>query len=185
MPRLLSLLFIFSLLAACQSNKVSVDYDTDAHFNDYHYYQWLEEKSGSSKEVDPLMAARVKEALQQQLPTTGLVKASEQHPADLLVRYFVASSTKSKSSNSSGSVGMGSAGGNTAMGLSMSFPMGDSPTREVQIIIDFLDASEQKVKWRGSRKLKLSDQPPEELAAMVQQAVAEIIAMYPPGKTKK
>lgn len=190
MNRLLLTLLLLPLLTACQTNKVSVDYDTDADFSSFHHYQWLEEKSGSSKDFDPLMAERVKEALEQQLPKTGMSLAKDGQAADILVRYFMASSTTSNSSESRGSVGIGGASGgggsSTAMGMSMSIPLGGSSTkREALIIVDFIDANDQKLKWRGSRKQKFGDEPPEKLTAMVQQVVAEIIAQYPPGKKTK
>jgi uncharacterized protein DUF4136 len=190
MKRLLLAMLLLPLLIACQTNKVSVDFDTEADFKSFQYYQWLPEKSGSSKDFDPLMAERVRDALGEQLPNTGMKPASENHAADILVRYFMAASTKSQSSESRGSVGIGGASGgggsSTAMGMSLSIPMGgNSVKREAQIIVDFIDANDQKLKWRGSRNLKFSDEAPEKLTAMVQEVVAEIIAHYPPGKKPK
>jgi hypothetical protein len=72
------------------------------------------------------------------------------------------------------------------MGLSMSMPLGgDSVTQQTQILVDFIDAGDEKLKWRGSRILSFNDEPPEQLTAMVQQVVADILAKYPPGKKAK
>jgi len=172
-------------ITGCQSNKVNVDYDTEADFASYRYYQFLTESSGSSKDFDPLMANRVKDALIELMPNTGMQAAGTEHSPDIRVRYFMASSTTSKSSNTRGSVGVGggSGGGSTMMGMSMSIPLGGgSASTQAQIIVDFIGAKDEKLKWRGSQNLKFSDEPPQELNAMVKQVVADIIAMYPPGK---
>lgn len=189
MPNRLFAVLIFTLitLTGCQTNPVTVDYDTQTNFSDFNYYQWQTENSGSSPDFDPLMADRIKKALQDQLPGAGLQPVSGDQKADMLVRYFLARSTKSQSSNSRGSVGVGGAsgGGGSMMGLSLSMPLGGgSVSYEAQIIIDFIGAADNKLKWRGSRNLKFGDQPPAELSAMVQQVVADILAKYPPGNEK-
>lgn len=187
MPHLLiALLLPLLILAGCQSSKVTVDYDSQTNFNNYRFYQWLPEKSGSSKDFDPLMSERIKEALEQQLPNTGMKLAQGGQATDVLVRYYMATNTKSSSSKGSVGVGGASGGGSSMMGVSLSMPLGgDSVTRETQIMIDFIDAGDEKLKWRGTRTLKFSDEPPEQLTKMVQEVVAEILAKYPPGKKTK
>ena len=99
MPNRLFAVLIFTLitLTGCQTNPVTVDYDTQANFNDFHFYQWQAENSGTSPDFDPLMADRIKKALQDQLPGAGLQPVSGDQKADMLVRYFLARSTKSQS----------------------------------------------------------------------------------------
>lgn len=184
MPHLLiALLLPLVILAGCQSSKVTVDYDSETNFSNYRFYQWLPEKSGSSEDFDPLMSERIKDALQQQLPNTGMKLAQGDQAADVKVRYFMARSTKSSGSKSSIGVGGASGGGGSMMGMSMSMPLGGSSvTQQAQIMVDFIDAKDEKLKWRGSRTLKFGDEPPEQLNQMVQEVIAEILAKYPPGK---
>ena len=183
---LIALLLPLLILAGCQSSKVTVDYDSQTNFNSYRFYQWLPDKSGTSDDIDPLMSERIKDALEQQLPNTGMKPAQGEQAADVLVRYFMARSTKSSGSKGSVGVGGASGGGGSVMGLSMSMPLGgDSVTQQAQVMVDFIDAKDEKLKWRGSRTFKFSDEPPEQLTAMVQEVIAEILAKYPPGKKAK
>ena len=170
------------LLSACQSSSVIVDYDTETDFSHFRYYDWLTEDSSAEKDFDPLIAQRSKNAITTELRNAGFVPASETHAADLLVRYYVATHTSSQQSKSSGSIGMGSAGGNKAMGLSLSFPLGGSSTmKEAKIIIDFINPSDKKLKWRGADLFKISEESPEEITAVIDEVVAEIFSFYPPG----
>ena len=174
------------LLAACQSSNVLVDYDTEMNFSNFQYYNWLADRSGVADDIDPLLADRVKDALTQELFNAGFNVANQQHQADVLVRYYVATEIQNQEPRSGGSVGFGSSGSSSAMGLSLSFPLGDDGiVKETKIIIDLLSASDDKLKWRGSKTIKFSDQDPAEITSLITAAVAEIFSFYPPGAELK
>ncbi len=181
LPAILSLL----LLSACAGNKPTVDYDTDTDFSQFHYYQLLTERSGAGEDIDPLLAERVKEAVLAQLANSPLKPANKQHPADVLVRYYVASSAKSQTSNSRGSVGLGGGGGGSFMGVSLSVPLGgDKVIKEVQVIVDMLSPDDQQFKWRGSMNFKIDNESPEQINHLVNAVVADIFQNYPPKAGK-
>ena len=170
------------LLSACQSSNVIIDYDTEADFGHYRYYDWLTEGSGAEQDFDPLISQRSKNAIEAELKNAGFSPASEIHKADVLVRYYVATDTRSQKSNSSGSIGFGSGGGGTAMGLSLSFPLGgNTVVKDAQLIVDLISPDNQKLKWRGTNQLKISDESPEEITVLIDAVVAEIFSFYPPG----
>ena len=175
------------ILSGCQSNKVIVDYDTSTDFSQLSYYSWMTGSEENIKgDVDPLLADRTKEALTKELFRAKLDLAEGQNNADVLVRFSVRSETYNQESNTSSSVGFGRAGGSSAMGISLRIPLGgDTIVKETQIIIDLLGVDDKKLKWRGSKTLKISDQSPAEITEMINAAVSEIFEFYPPGSETK
>ena len=170
------------LLTACQSSSVTIDYDTEANFAEFQYYDWLEERSGAEEEFDPLIAERTKTAVAAELDNAAFKPASAANKANVLVRYYIATHTRNEESKSSGSIGFGSGSRGSAVGIGLSFPLGGSTTvKEAQIIVDLLSSEDQKLKWRGSNRLKISDESPEQITALINAAVAEIFSFYPPG----
>lgn len=166
-------------LAACQSTKVTTDFDPAADFSNYRQYSWLDERSGVSQEFNPLLAKRVKDAVASALDAKGF-SATSANP-DFKVRYFVNSSAQVREPNARGSVGLGSFGRNVGMGVSLGFPLGGTTvTQQAQIVIDFIDPQSDALAWRGSRDIALRGEEPEAITEQVRAAVNEIIAQFPP-----
>lgn len=179
--RLFILLICFALAACQTTSNVMVDYDTETDFSNFQTYDWLEADSGAEEGFDPLITRRVQQALKTELLSAGFNEASDQNKADILVRYKVATHTRQQEPQSGGSVSFGGgSGGNTAMGLSLSFPIGgDKAVKEANLVIDLVDVEDQKLKWRGSKIIKISKESPAEITAVVDAAVAEIFGFYP------
>lgn len=176
--------FISGLLAltACQSSNVIVDYDTDASFAGYRYYQ-LQPQSADSEDFDPLMDERAQAALGKTLPKAGLIVETADHAADVIIRYSVKAHTQEKKPKSGASVGMtGGSSGNSAVGLSLSFPLGGNKVvKQLQLITDVVSPSDQALKWRASKIVTLSDEAPNEITAIIDAAFQEMLSFYPPG----
>lgn len=167
------------LLAACASGP-TIDYDPATDFTTYRHYQWLDERSGVSDQFDPLLAKRVKAAVDEQLKAR-FSAAADRASADFLVRYYVSSTAKVADSNARGSVGMGSFGGNVGMGVSIGFPLGGTHVeRQAQILVDFLDARSEELTWRGSETVTLRGDDPAELTQQVQAVIEAILVQFPP-----
>jgi hypothetical protein len=182
MRKLLAIACLF--ITACQTSHVAVDYDTATNFSNVQFYEWLDATSGTEEGFEPLIAERTKAAVANALGKTALLPASDHNKADILVRYYVASYTQSQPSQSSGSLGFGGGSHGSAMGISLSFPLGgDRITKEAQIIVDLISTKDNKLKWRGSNRLQISDETPAQITALIEAAVAEIFSFYPPGKT--
>lgn len=183
----LLLLLTLVLMAGCQTSNVSVDYDTQASFDNYRYYSWKEPVSSDQKppsaNADPLTDQRVKKAVLAQLQANGMQPASQENPADVLVRFAVINVLRTETPNSSGSVGLGRSGGSTGVGISLRFPLGkDSVKRDVTILIDLLDAGDETLKWRGSKTLVFGDSDDAaKINTSIEAAVAEIFNFYPPA----
>lgn len=178
--------FLLTAIVGCQSNKAIIDYDTDIDFSNYHYYQLLEELSGATEEVNPLLVERTKTALQAHLIKASFAPATATQAADILVRYYISSQTQSKESNARSSIGLGGGSGGAAMGVSLSFPLGGNKVvKDTQIIVDLVDPEDKKVKWRGTKNFKLSDESPEQVTKIVNATIAEILSFYPPDTSSK
>lgn len=181
---LLAPLLLVAGLSSCQSTNVVIDYDTSADFSHMQNYAWFTETSGSEQGFDPLIAERARKAVAVQLQQLPLPLAASGVQADVLVRYYVGTYTRSQGSKSSGSIGFGSAGGSTALGLALSFPLGgDKIVKEAQIVVDFVNPSDKKLMWRGTNRIKIGDDSPEQITDKINQAVTEIFSHYPPDKS--
>ncbi|MBL4827238.1 MAG: DUF4136 domain-containing protein [Spongiibacteraceae bacterium] len=194
--RLLFLLMPLALIVGCQSTDVSIDYDTQASFAKYQYYELQiaptkiepenQTEAQAEKELgpktNPLVVARVKKAVSTQLRLNGFMPASAKDPADVLIHYSVTSEVRTQASGSGASIGVGSSGRSTGVGLSFSFPLGkDTIKKDTTVLVDLLDVKDNRLKWRGSKTLVFSDETPEEISASIEEAVAEIFSFYPPG----
>jgi hypothetical protein len=180
MKRRIATAMLTLLLAACASGP-TIDFDPATDFSRYQRYQWLDERSGVSDQFDPLLAKRVRNAVDEQLKARFFKAADTAAEADFLVRYYISSSAKVADSKARGSVGMGSFGGNVGMGVSIGFPIGGTRVeRQAQVLVDFLDARTQELTWRGSEIVTLRGDDPAELTAQVQAVIAAILDKFPP-----
>jgi hypothetical protein len=175
--RFLILLFL-SLLAGCSSNLPTIDYDTQTNFSKYQYYTLT---NNTEKNKHSLMAQRIQKSLKHALTSAPITSASAQHPADFIITFNQLVQEKEKTNQSRSSIGVGgSSGGNVGMGLSLSFPFGESHQQTLSVVINFSDAKTNKLIWRGSKEIKLPKEDAEETTQLVDEVIAEIISAYPP-----
>lgn len=181
--RLIAVVGITGLLltAGCQSQDVVTDYDTGADFSTLQRFGWLPEQPDNiDKQFQPLLAGRVKTALEQSLPAQ-FNPSDAGHPPDFLVRYFVRPVKKLVDDRPQAGIGIGSFGGNVGGGISLNFPLGGNKfDQKAEIIIDFLAPSDKRLLWRGSQEVALSSSEPEANTQQVQKAVSEILRKFPP-----
>lgn len=178
----LSLAFAL-LLTGCQGSGVTTDYNPAADFAHYQRYHWVEETSGGDKAIGPFIPERVRAALQRQLDQGLYRPAPAEAKPDFLVRYYVSEAAQTRDSRARGGVGLGSSTGNVGMGVSLGFPIGGTTvTREVQVIIDVLDAESGRLAWRGMKRFELGKDSPEEITEKVEKVVKDIWSEYPPKR---
>ncbi|MEH6557514.1 MAG: DUF4136 domain-containing protein [Oceanicoccus sp.] len=159
-----------------------VDYDTDTDFSKFEHYSWHSDSQTDSGSVDSLMLQRTKDAVEKALFTSFLNPATEKNSADVLIRLNVSSATHNQESKSRASVGFGGGSGNSVLGLGLSLPIGgDTIVKETLIVIDMLGISDNKLKWRGSKTIKIGDESPQEITLLMNDAVMEIFSQYPPN----
>lgn len=160
-----------------------VDYDTDTDFSKFHYYDWHGgSETDSQLSIDPLMLQRTKGAVEKALLASFLNPVIEGKPADILIRLNVSSHAYNQESSSRASIGFGSGGRRSAMGIGLSLPLGgDTIVKETHIVIDMMGVADNKLKWRGSKTVTTSDESPQEITQLMSNAVAEIFSRYPPN----
>jgi hypothetical protein len=176
-----ALITLMALLVGCKSpSPVATDYDTDADFGSYRRYDWMEERSGTDKAFNPLLAERIRNAISGRLASRQFDAAGNVQP-DFLVRYYLKTDDKVEESRARGGVSMGSFGGNVGMGVSMSFPLGGTVVEQrALLLIDFIDGRTQKMTWRGSRSFVIRGEDPVEVDKQIRAVVDEILAVFPP-----
>lgn len=170
------------LLAGCQQTRpVSTDYDTATDFGTFHKYAWLDSTSGADPAFNPLLAQRVKDALDDGLKARQFEPATNPAQVDFRVRYYIKTDEKTAEPKARGGVSMGSFGGNVGMDISLNFPLGKPAIEQrAEILVDFMKASDQKLAWRGSRLVVLKGEDPNDLSAQIRVIVDQILSEFPP-----
>lgn len=182
MWKLAPLVLIALLTAACQSGSpVATDYDTATDFGAFHRYAWLDERSGADKDFDPLLGQRVRDAVSDGLGARQFTAADSPAHADFLVRYYIKADDRTEQPKATGGIGIGGYGGNVGVGVGLNFPIGGSVTEQrAQILIDFINAKDRKLAWRGSRTITLRGDDPNAVTGQIRSAVDAILGQFPP-----
>lgn len=181
--RRFGLFFLLSLmLISCQSSKVAIDYDTQTDFSQLQTYVWQTSNDNTDSSADtpqdPLLTERARQAISKAMP---LQKSTSEETADVLLRFQLNSVTQTEEPKTRGGIGLGSAGGSTGVGISLSLPLGkEKVVKRVQLVIDFLNPDNQRLLWRGTNQINIGEDSPEEISQKINAAVSEILARYPP-----
>ena len=174
---------VILLLSSCAGGP-SIDYDVAADFSAYKTYAWSEktdEATSKSQADSPLVHKRVRADIDENLQAKGL-RSVDAAQADLLVTYHLSVAVTGHTS-SSVSIGVGSFGPHSSVGLSVGAPVGGRAIKEGTLVIDLIDAKTKALVWQGSTSRKVSRSPtPEKTNAKIDEAVGEILAKYPPKK---
>lgn len=185
MIRSLLMLPLLLLLAACQSTQVQRDFDPQRDFSAYRTWDWqepaLQYRPDDPRIKSDLTEQRISSAVSEQLDQRGLRRAQANDPADVLIQaWFIVDERSQQYTSASmgawGSPWHGFWGG----------PMyTDTRTIHYQVgtlQIDFYDADDGKLIWRGSAEQVLRDNPgsPQERDGMFRETVAKVLSQYPP-----
>lgn len=192
--RIIAWVFAGLALAACAGSPVTTDYDTAVDFTTYRHYAWLEgkaDKAGDSRGTNPLVDARIKEAIDRVLQARGYRLAANAQTPDFLVGFHISMRTRLDSSSLNTYYGFGmSSGGRRggSVGISVGGPV-STRSREYQegtLLIDIADSTTHKLSWRGSTSRRLSEKSdPERSQALINKVVEEILSRFPPGAPRK
>ncbi|MDB6061307.1 MAG: hypothetical protein JWM78_1410 [Verrucomicrobiaceae bacterium] len=175
----------FALALVCASvtaraDSVEIDYDTNADFSRFNYYQWQDQSDNLDGVFATLSDTQVRDALTPSIEGLALL-ATPEHSADFLVRYFVREQKKVVDDRPRIGIGIGSMGNNVGGGFSFSLPLGgDNLDKQAHVIVDLLDPKTQKLLWRGSLLTGISSSSPEINQRQIQKAGVEILKKFPP-----
>ncbi len=171
MKRLIPALMLISLavVAGCSGISVSTDYDTSVDFSEYNTFSWMEPPKSGGYDLDALMSARIKDAVDNQLVEKGLKKASSD--PDLLVVYHTGKQSQIQI-DSWGYGYWGRGGGVDAYSY-----------EEGTLVVDLVNAATRMLVWRGTAESALLESPSaQERTENINKAVVKIFASYPPSK---
>jgi hypothetical protein len=162
-------------VAGCSTMSVSTDYDLTASFTSYTTFDFI-----PAPEVrNPLIRARVEDAITKQLEAKGLKKSSDS--PDLLVSAHGRLSSETQFDTRSFGYGWGRWGGYWGgMG------MGSSTTTARQVpvgtlIIDLVDAASKKLVWQAVASDTIDqNSSAQERDYRINEAVTKIFKGYPP-----
>ena len=180
--RLISLLFVYLFLSAC-SSMANVDYDKNVNFKSFSTYR-IQTKpvrvDDDTRVTTPFMQERIVNAIDVELTNKGLNKINEN--ANLKVKYYIDVKKDIETEDSSVSIGFGTSGHHSSIGMGFIFPVGEAYSIDkLFLTIDIISAKTDKLVWRGSLGYRLDGgATPETYTRMANELVAEILKEYPP-----
>ncbi|MFV0453515.1 MAG: DUF4136 domain-containing protein [Pseudomonas sp.] len=174
------------LLAACQSPQIQNDFDPQRDFSKYNSWAWQEPavqfSPNDPRNQSDLTEQRVRAAVSTQLDQYGLRPAQGSQTPDLKVQVWLIVDERTQQSSST-SFG---AWGNPWYGYWGGPVYTDTRTvhyRVGTLQLDFYDANDGKLVWRGSAEQVLhekSSSTPQERALKFRETVTKVLSQYPP-----
>lgn len=175
------LLLTVVMLASCGSGiKISTDYDKNVSFTKYKTYsifQFTDKGPGISE----LNRDRIINAIKKELEAKGMTENNT--TPDLLVNATAVTKDKKQVTGTTNYYGYGGYyrpyywgpgfGGTTTYNV--------YEYRDGSLIIDLVDASTKKLVWQGTGNKEI-DKPLKNPETVIPEAVAKILATFPPGK---
>ena len=180
--RLISLLFVYLFLSAC-SSMANVDYDKKVNFKSFSTYR-IQTKpvrvDDDTRVTTPFMQERIVNAIDVELTNKGLNKINNN--ANLKVMYYIDVKKDIETEDSSVSIGFGTSGYHSSIGMGFIFPVGEAYSIDkLFLTIDIISTKTNKLVWRGSLGYRLDGgATPETYTRMANELVAEILKEYPP-----
>jgi len=173
-------------LGACSSIKTSLDFDPAVDFGQYKTYAWVAKQEDSAGyHLDGLMDQRVRDAVNAELQARGFILVATEQ-ADLLVNYLTKVDKKINVDTFNTSFGY-----NPYWGRPWGFGSNvqtQTVVREYEVgtlIVDLVDHKSDRLVWRGSLADTIKDKnTPQEREALIREAVAKIMANYPPKRAQ-
>jgi len=169
MKKLLSILFLASILTSCSSIDVAVDYDTQANFDNYNTYAFF--KPGIDQaEISDLDKKRILRAIDNELSNKGMVKSEN---PDVLISIMTETKERVNIYQNNFGWGFGWGWGWGGQGLT------SSTTIEGTLFVDIIDAKKKELVWQGLGTGVLT-QRMQKKQEKINEIVAEILSKYPP-----
>jgi hypothetical protein len=197
----ITLLCITALaLSGCSSINVQTDWDRGADFSQLRTWSFApepqKETGVAAIDVDTLFTNRVRAAVSRVLPANGYTEvdgASEGVTPDFHVTFFPVVEDKTSVSTINDHYGHGYAGPHYGYHGGWGYGPGGFGTQTVvdqyqegTLVIDIMKSGRGELIWRGSGTARLKGSTsPEKQTALVNKAVEQIFAGFPPGGGKK
>jgi hypothetical protein len=178
------------LLLGCTTGaQVRVDYDPNTDFQALRSYAWapMTSQEQQEKSRNTLTHERIRSAVDATLTGRGYTKVSEAQ-ASFLVTHTVTVENRALVRESRVTVGYGRYGTRGGVGVGYGMPVETTidQYKVGTLIIDIIDARNQRLVWRGSGERTLDEDPtPEKRVETINATVSEILERFPPVKKSK
>ena len=166
---------------ACAGVRARSDFDPNAAFDTYHSYVWAGEEPGrlagaaETGDVDPLLARRIRESIEQHLAARGYRKVDDPADADFAIAFSVGTQEKIRIRSDPALGGhWGYGGWYAGSGVSA------SSYTEGTLSIDVFDGRSHLAVWHGWASRRIP--PSADRAALVDEVVGAILASFPPPR---
>ncbi|MGI3005143.1 DUF4136 domain-containing protein [Shewanella algae] len=169
-----TLLLLLPLLLTACAQQPKQDYDPEYNFAKLQKFTPLPISSSD----DPLSAERINQAIVDTLKNKQFIEVTES--ADFKVSFAFRTTDKPKDSGLSIGLGSGTwgSGGGIGVGTSVGVPLGAEAKLQT-IQIDIIEASSNRLIWRGSDQFSFSDGG-EGKAQATRETVMRILSQFPP-----
>lgn len=174
MKKVLTLLAVITLLASCQTVRVSQDYAIGTEFNNYKTYAFFKKGIDEAK-ISELDKKRILRAIDTEMAAKGFVKSEN---PDIMVSIFTDSKERVDVYNNNWGWGFGYGWG-WGGGFWGNNRNNVSRTTEGILYIDLIDAKKKELIWQGVGKAPLKSTP-EAKVERTNEIVKEILTQYPP-----
>ena len=176
--------FVIGIVSGCSGITVSQDYDQEADFAALRTFAWKidpEAKQDSQSEISPLVATRIRNAIEKELEVIGITY-SEDSP-DFLIDYNLKVESKISSSNVGTTIGYGTGGYGSFGGLVISTSPDIRQYDEGTLYIDFYTTEDTRLVWRGiSSQVIDKHDAPNRVTEQINLNVQKILEQFPPKK---
>ena len=157
------------VLMGCSTIAVTTNHDSSANFDTYRNYAWsagMKPFSGDIKpEFESVIGERIKAAVEKELDEKHFAKL-EPERASMFVAYHVVLTDKNYTPEEYSS-------------HQFDRDMADNDFKQGTLIIDFIDAEDGRLIWRGSATGAVTREPSES-GNKAKEAVRKILLKYPP-----
>ena len=165
-------------MIGCSTMRVSYDYDPQADFSSMNTFDWHPVPQGAS--VNEMIVQQVRGEVMQKLETQGL-RCGEENP-DFLIAIHGGKVSKLDVVDWGYSYGGPGRYGRYGP-YSTSRRIDVHEYEEGNLVLDFVDTDTKELIWRGTATDALdADATPDERRKQIQEAVAKILAKYPPPR---
>ena len=174
-------IFILIYLQACSGIKVSQDYEQGYDFSALKTYSWkANDNNEYGLEDNDLVDNRIREAIENELSAKSFTQVDTGKP-DFYVSYHVTIEQKVSSSDVSGGVSIGRSSRGRYGSVGMSTGSQAHVYDQGTLLIDFTDAVNDKLIWRGISTQSVSDHlEPGESKVIINETVEKILKQFPP-----
>ena len=177
------LLLTITLVVGCSSVKASQDFDPSKNIATLKTFAWKTETqppTGDIRVDNPLLDARIRDAVERNLTARGYQKQTGATPDFFIVyKYVIQRKLDSDRPQTGIGFGIGSFGSRGGIGISTGTSV--SEYDQGLLVIDFLDARDDGLLWRGNGSRRVDQHTdPAKITERINEMVDKIMTQISP-----